>query len=483
LKRLLCAALVLALVGCRQVQKLPTPVPVKEGAFTVDVRITASVEAFDYHPMAMPQGLWNGNVEMLLPEGQRVKKGDLIASVRSRDVIDNLLGRQDDLANEQAQLDRLKAAAPVRRWEVQQDIVDRKRALREKTLQQMSVQRGGAEAQVAAARKDVALVDLAIANDPLAVKERLYEIGIIGKQELEQARRDADLEALSKRQAQLALAQLAPGALLEDLDQARLNANMARAAYERATIEAPAKRELVELEQSKNQVRIRGLKKEVHGLQAKVDMAKLYAPTDGMVLYPLIWNWKKVHLGMDVWSGLVFLAVARLDAVKLQGAVSEAEIAKVHVGAKAEITCDGFPGRIFAGSVASVSKLAKEEDSRRGERVSGVKRFDVQVRPNSATPELKPNMRVNVRIISDTLPSASAVPAEALFGDDGARYIWLEAAHGPIKQPVKPKLWGADWVALDVALPKGARVYLVDPTQPIVGDDLAADAARSGGTP
>jgi multidrug resistance efflux pump len=371
----------------------------------------------------------------------------------------------------------------VRNWEVQQEIVNRNRILREKTLQQQSVQRGGMLDRVAGAKKDVTLVELAIANDPLAAKERLYEKGIIGQQELEQARRDADLEALLHRQAELALAQLAPGALKEDVAQARLNANMARAAYEGASIEAPAKRELVLLEQSKNRVRIRGLKKEVHGLQSKVDAAKLYAPTDGMVLYPMIWNWKKVHVGMDVWPGLVFLAVARLDAVKLQGAVGEAEIAKVHQGAKVEITSDGYPGRIFTGKVAHVGKLAKEEDSKRGEPVSGVKHFDIEMRPDGPTPELKPNMRVSVRIISDALPLASAVPAEALFGDDGARYIWLEGIKGPLKQPVKPKLWGTDWVALDATLPKGARVYLIDPTKPLVGDDPSADDAHAGGAP
>jgi multidrug efflux pump subunit AcrA (membrane-fusion protein) len=186
-----------------------------------------------------------------------------------------------------------------------------------------------------------------------------------------------------------------------------------------------------------------------------------------MLLYPLIWNWKKVHVGMQVWKGLNFLSVARLDAVKVTGAVTEAEIGRVAVGAKVELTTDAYPGRVFAGKVTQVSKLAKEEDSRRGEHVSGVKRFDIEIRPDGKTPELKPNMRVTVRVLGQSLPSASAVPAEALFGEGANRWVWLETPKGPEKRVVTAKLWGPDWVALDQGLPAGAKVYLVDPSQPL----------------
>ncbi|MDB5100808.1 MAG: rane-fusion protein [Cyanobacteria bacterium RYN_339] len=461
---LLVAAL---LVGCAPAQRLPTPIAVRQGPFAVDLRTNGTVEPLDSHPVALPPGVWGGNVDALVPEGRQVKQGDFIARVSNRRIVEQLLDKQDELARDERGLERAKADAPVKQWEVKQEINERKQGWREKDLLSKTALRGGAPDQVAAAKKDVKLVDLAIANDPLAAEQRLFEKGVVARQELERVKRDHDIAELDKRRALLALARLAPGALHEEVEKARLDASMAKAAFESASLEGPAKRDLIKVEQEKSRVRIRGLAKEVKRLKKKVDSATLYAPADGMLLYPMIWNWKKVHVGMQVWNGLTFLSVARLDAVKLKGAVSEAEIGRVAVGAKAEITTAAYPGRIFLGKVTQVSKLAKEEDSRRGERTSGVKRFDIEVRPDVNTPELKPNMRVSLRVVGQELPSASAVPAEALFGEGTGRWIWLASPKGPQKQAVTPKLWGSDWVALEQTLPPGAQVYLVDPTQPL----------------
>jgi multidrug efflux pump subunit AcrA (membrane-fusion protein) len=437
---------------------------VHQGPFVVDLRTTGVVEPLESHPVALPPGVWGGSVDALVPEGRQVKKGDFLARVSNRRIVEQLLDKQDELAREQRGLERDRADAPVKRWDVQQEIYDKQQAWREKALNQQTALRGGAPEDVAAARRDVRLVDLTLANDPLAVEERLFEKGIVSRQELANARRDHDVAELEKKRAAIALARLAPGALHEQVELARLDAGMAKAAYESAKLEAPAKRDLIQVDLDKRKVRIKGLSKDVRRLQRKVDSATLNAPADGMLLYPLIWNWKKVHVGMQVWNGLNFLAVARLDAVKIKGAVTEAEIGRVAVGSKVEITTDAYPGRVFPGKVTLVSKLAKEEDSRRGEHVSGIKRFDVEIRPDGKTPELKPNMRVGVRVLGQSLPAASSIPQEALFGDPNGRWIWLETAKGPEKRAVTAKLWGPDWVALEQALPPGARVYLVDPT-------------------
>jgi HlyD family secretion protein len=464
LRPLLAAML---LTGCAPAHRLPTPIAVRQGPFVVDLRTTGTVEPLDSHAVALPPGVWGGNVDALVPEGKQVKAGEFLARISNRGIVEQLQNKQEELDREERGLERAKADAPVKRWEVQQEIYEKKQAWREKALNQQAAQRGGAPEEVAAAKKDVKLVDLTLANDPLAVEERLYEKGVVSRQDLENARRDHDVAELEQKRAAIALARLAPGALHEQVEMARLDAGMAKAAYESAQLEAPAKRDLIKVEQDKMHVRIKGLGKEVRRLKKKVDSATLYAPADGMLLYPLIWNWKKVHVGMQVWKGLNFLSVARLDAVKVTGAVTEAEIGRVAVGAKVELTTDAYPGRVFAGKVTQVSKLAKEEDSRRGEHVSGVKRFDIEIRPDGKTPELKPNMRVTVRVLGQSLPSASAVPAEALFGEGANRWVWLETPKGPEKRVVTARLWGPDWVALDQALPAGAKVYLVDPSQPL----------------
>lgn len=470
MRRLAGGALALALtvLGCAPAPKAAlTPIPVRQGTFEVDVVTTAVVKPQEAHAIALPPGIWGGNLEWMLPEGKQVKQGEVVARITQRRVVEDLNNKLDQLADKQRDLAREKAAAPVKRQEIEEELLAKERAYRTEEVNLQAALRGGTADQKAAARRDLRVADLQVQGSTADVLRDLEAKGIVARAEAEKAELDRRLADLDRRRARLALAQLEPGARGEDVEKARLRAGMAKAALAGVKIEAPAKRELLKLEQAKRKVEVRGLERAVKKLRRKADSTKLVAPAAGMLLYPLIWNWRKAHVGMGVWNGLTFLEVARLDAVKLEGAVPEAEVARVRVGARAEITADGWPGKVVAGKVTHVSKLAKEEESRPGRpnNGDGVKRFDVTVQPDGATPELKPNMRVRVRIVSERREAATSVPAEALFGEGATRWVWLAGATGPEKVAVTPDVFGRDWVALKAPLPKDAKVYLLDPTE------------------
>jgi multidrug resistance efflux pump len=469
----------LALGGCAAAgEPALTPVPVRQGAFEVDVVTTAVVKPQEAHAIALPPGIWGGNLAWLAAEGRQVKKGEVVARITQRRVVDDLNTKLDQLADKRRDLEREVAAGPVKRQEIEEELLAKERAWRTEEVSLRAALRGGAPDQKAAADRDLAVADLAIEGSTADVLADLHARGIVARADAEKAALDRRLAELDRRRARLALAQLEPGARAEDVEKSRLRAAMAKAALAGVKIEAPAKRELLALEREKRQVEVKGLQRAVKKLRRKADSTQLVAPAAGMLLYPLIWNWRKAHVGMGVWNGLTFLEVARLDAVKLEGAVPEAEVARVRVGARAEITADGWPGKVFPGKVTVVSKLAKEEDARPGRAASGdgVKRFDVTVAPDGPTPELKPNMRVKIRIVSERREAVSSVPAEALFGEGDKRWVWLAGAAGPEKRPVTMALSGRDWVALKEPLPAGAKVYLLDPTS--ADETPAPEASR-----
>jgi multidrug resistance efflux pump len=438
-----------------------TSVPVKTGAFAVEVVTTGTVKPKDSHNIALPSGLW-GNIEALAPEGARIKKGDFLARIGVREIEEELHDKQDVLAEEQRKFSRQKAEAPVKKWEIEQEILEKERDWKAKDVTYQTAVSGGKPEERANAQKTFAIADVKVKNDVLAKKESLYEKGVIAETELAKARLDRAVADLERRRARLALAMLDPGAQTEEIDKKRLEAGKARAEYEGIRIEAPAKEAVLKLQAQKSKVRIKRLKKQTNSLAEKLKSATLYAPADGVLLYPLIWDWKKVNVGMQVWEGLNFLQLAQLDALKLEGSVSEQEIGKVHVGARVEITADGYPGTIFPGKVSWVSKLAKEAENEQA--VPGVKRFDIEVTPQNKGGELRPNMRVKMRIVSEEAKSANAIPQDALFGEKQTRWVWLDTPKGPEKRPVTPTLWGRDWVALKEDLGPNAKVFLLDPT-------------------
>lgn len=443
-----------------------TPVAVRQGDFAVDVVTTAVVKPEEAHAIALPPGIRGGNLEWMAKEGAFVKKGQVVARISQRRVVEQLNDARDTLADKQRQLERGQAQAPVKRQEIESELLDRERTWREAELNRQAARRGGGPDQLAAARRDLKVADLAVTGSDAEVLADLQAKGVVARAEAEKARLDRVVAELDRRRARLALDQLAPGARVEEVEKARLRTAMAKAALESVQIEAPAKRELLALEREKKQVDVRGVKKKVSKLKRKADSTQLVAPADGMMLYPLIWGWRKAHVGMEVWNGLSFLEVTKLTTVKLEGAVPEAEVARVRPGMDAEITADGWPGKVLAGKVTHVSQLAKEADSRPGRPAQddGVKRFDVTVVPAGRTPELKPNMRVRVRIISERRAGATSVPADALFGEGDARWVWLAGASGPEKRSVVAAATGRDWVALKDPLPAASKVYLLDPT-------------------
>jgi multidrug resistance efflux pump len=463
------AALVLLLSGCAVAQRqAATPVAVRQGEFVVDVVTTAVVKPEEAHAIALPPGIWGGNLEWMAEEGVPVKQGAVVARISQRRVTEQLNDALDDLAGKQRGLERTQAADPVKRQEIASELLQREQAWREAELNREAARRGGGPDQLAAAQRDLAVAGLASEGSDAEVLADLQAKGVVARAEAEKARLDKSVAELDRRRARLALDQLAPGAKGEEVEKMRYRAQMAKAALDAVQIEAPAKRELLALEREKQQVDVRGVKKKVSKLRRKANSTQLVAPADGMLLYPVIFGWRKAHVGMEVWNGLTFMEVTKLTTVKLEGAVPEAEVALVRAGMAAEITADGWPDKVIAGKVTRVSQLAKESEERPGRpsRDDGVKRFDVTVVPVGKTPELKPNMRVKVRIVSERRAGATSVPADALFGKDDARFVWLAGAGGPVKQAVAVAATGRDWVALKAPLPPDAKVYLLDPTAP-----------------
>lgn len=456
------AAVLLALSACAPDPTSDlTAVPVRSGPFVVEVETEAVVRPLDSHAIAVPNGVW-GSIETLAPEGKPVEKGELVAKISVRELEEDLTDMQDQLAREERKLARLKADAPVKRYEIEKELLDKQREFRAAELNARTAERGGRADALEAAKRDLAVAKLRLASDPLEKKRALHAQGVIADRELDRSELDRALAEISRQRARLALEAVMPGAATEAIDKARLRSAKARSEVEGLEIEAPAKAELLKLDQQKSKVRAKRLKKRAEKLAQRLAGASLYAPGDGLLLYPMIWGWQKPHVGMEVWQGLSFLEVARLDRVKLEGSVSEAEIAKVRTGAAVSITADGYPGRVFKGKVGRVSKLAKEEQG--AAATAGVKRFDLEVLPDGATPELKPNMRVKLRILHASVPEATSIPADALFGSPRAHHVWLATERGPQKHPVEPGLRNEDWIALAAPLAEGARVYLVDPT-------------------
>ncbi len=110
--------------------------------------------------------------------------------------------------------------------------------------------------------------------------------------------------------------------------------------------------------------------------------------------------------GQRVQSGQDFGEVFNSQNMDLTIQVSELQIASVTVGQKVEVTTPGLPGKVFAGTVASIDTI--------GSAQNGLSTFGVHINV-SATSGLRPGMTADARIVVATVPNALMVPVEAVL--------------------------------------------------------------------
>ncbi|MPZ45742.1 MAG: efflux RND transporter periplasmic adaptor subunit [Betaproteobacteria bacterium] len=120
--------------------------------------------------------------------------------------------------------------------------------------------------------------------------------------------------------------------------------------------------------------------------------------------------------------------VADLSTVWIEGSVFEKDLAKVRVGAPAEITVTAFPGEVFKGKVAYLSSVMDKETRTLKARI------DV---PNKDR-RLIPEMFATALIQTGGAAKAILVPEEAIVLIQGVSTVFVEDAHGFEPRPVDP---------------------------------------------
>ena len=131
---------------------------------------------------------------------------------------------------------------------------------------------------------------------------------------------------------------------------------------------------------------------------------KIVSPVDGVVIT------RNVDVGQTVASSFqtptLFEVAQDLTKMQIEVNVSEADIGKVKEGQKAEYTLDGYPDKIFEGTISQV-RISPTT-------VSNVVTYSVIVSVDNPDNILKPGMTANVSIITGRSENTLSVSSSAL---------------------------------------------------------------------
>lgn len=366
-----------SVAGCRPaVAPSPGEARVTRGPFRATVACEGTVEA---QRMETVLSRFQGRATLveLVPEGTEVRPGDILARLDTSQLESDVVKLRNALTRAETALDALRYAdIPLER-------------------QDLAVQLGDLQYQFDSEQQI------------LADTRELADRQLVSRHEVEQ--QEARLANLAAKRNQLEQRR----ALIEQ------HAHPAKLAQAEADVEA-ARQQLDQVNQ-------------------QLSNCVVTAPAAGLVVYlPLHigGEYRPVRVGDTLYPNQPFLCVPDLRVLTVQAFIPEAELARVELGQKADITPLAFPDSRLPGTVESLGGMAQTRPG-----YPAWQRFlRVIIRLDQGEARLRPGMSAHIDIVSAERTEATLIPRSAVRWENGTPTCTV---HTPQGLAIRPLTLGA----------------------------------------
>ena len=320
---------------------------IRTGNLSETAAVTGELQAYNDTTVATKLG--GKIIEVRVLEGQRVRKGDVIAVQDPTDL--NLQIRQAEAAVRAAESNLRQAEIAARTQPEQTDAQIRaaKAALESARARLRALQTGArpqerqqAEQAVASARANF---ELARANFERA--QQLYQQGAIPKQQLDSARTAFEAAQAQLRQAEEALSLVREGPRQEEIEAAEQAVRQAEEAYRQATL-GKAQDELAVRRVEAARAALQQAQANLALLRQQRADTVIRAPFDGVIAQ------RFVDVGVVAGAGTPVARIVSLDRLYFEGTLPEVLLREVRVGMPVTVRVDAFPNRTFNARVEAI---------------------------------------------------------------------------------------------------------------------------------
>ncbi len=361
----------------------------------------------------------SGIIEYLKPEGDFVKKGELIAKLETTELKDML----DDLILNKRIID---IDFLIKQDEHEQKVIEkRNRHLYETiNMQKNIVAYRQLKYGLAYDRKieleyqyDNSLIEIKNLENELAEKEVLKSKGFISQSEIDDLKQQIFSKKKSGEAVKLNLEKLLRGADVKqlaekegDIKSDSLSVELTTKAYEVAFNSRGAIK--------KGRLnRLNNINKSINRLQTIIDAISIKAPNDGIVIYGKTWitegEREKVKIGINVWQGWAFMSIASLDSMDVYFQVNEVDVSKIKIGREVEFSLTAAPDKIMRATIYDIANIASVSDAD-ANRVCNIL-VKARIEDDPERYNLKPGMSVNARVATGERKKGLFIPRSALI--------------------------------------------------------------------
>ena len=417
----------------------PLSVPVRKAELRIVVTERGNMESVETVDGICEVQSPTGQVKIiqLVPEGTKVKQGEIVCTFDSADIQKNISQQQVKVSQAESKvettLQELEIAKNKAATDVKKAWVDHELA----KLDKEKYEKGDYPIEVEVISSSISQTG-SQAESKKNVMEQTQELVKKGFRTPQQLRA-AELE-YKQFESALKSAQRKKS-VKEEYDRKRKNMELSskveqtQGDYVRAQGTSKANIIKVETENMSAKATYEIEQRLLEQYESQLEKCEIKAAQDGVVAYanePWYDSSRQIREGAQVFNRQKIFSLPDMSHMQVKLSIHESMIKKVKEGQLAEIRIDAFPQMVLRGKVKTVSQLA---DSNRSFMSGGAKEYtSIVTIENMPEEELRPGMTAEVRVMVKTLSQVMVVPLGAVAERKGLHYAFVEGKEGAIER-------------------------------------------------
>ena len=393
---------------------------VKRGPLTISFVESGTIKARD-QTILKNEVEGKTSITYVIPEGTRVKKGDLLIELDVSTLEDQKIDRDISVQNAEAAYISAKENLAVVENQAKSDVDLAKLTLDFSKQDLEKYIQGEHPYELDKANADITLAqeELTRAQETLRWSKQLYDEKYISQTELQ-----ADEIAEKKKTLDTELAKKSKDLLTEytykrNLAKLQSDVNQAEMAMERTERKANANVIQAQAELKAKESEFQRQKDKLAKVEDQIAKTKIYAPADGLVIYATSaksGGFRSTAEPLDVGrvvqerEELIYLPTGNSSDAEVM--VHESNLKKITAGIPTIITVDALPGKTFYGTVQQIAPLP---DARSMWMNPDLKVYTTKIAIDGNDPMLRTGMSCQAEIIVQQYKDAVYVPLQAVI--------------------------------------------------------------------
>ncbi len=380
---------------------------------------------------------FDGTLIQLIPEGQEVKKGDLLGKLETSAQVDERNAAQLSLKSAQLDLEITQLSQKIQTEQLQHDLqlasLDLK--LENLRLRRLKEERDPVKAVQLKASATALKQNLEILELEARERARLFELGYLSEQERDQAQQQLTESRKEQERLQAEQKVFTQGPRSEDLQKQALRVGKMQEQLNLFKQQAKVQKEVSQVKAKTATASIKKYQERLKYYQALIAKGSILAPAAGTVLYGKIKAGQEeiaVKAGDGVKEGAGVLRVIDLKQPLIRMTIHEIDAPRVKLGQSAEVRLDAYPELLLTGKVSRLLPIAAQILSNDQLELQG---FAGEILLDQADQRLRPGMTASVEIMTERFQQVITVPSQAVqIAENGSTYGWVLVDGKPQKR-------------------------------------------------